>query len=91
MNDDHEVKTMFNLANLKRQLEIQNNRAYQWKEMSERTGRHVNTLINLAQNNARRVDLDTLDALIEFFAAEGMTVTYNDLLVRRSVPVAEAA
>lgn len=85
MTDDPEVRTMFNLANLKRTLEIQNNRRYQWKEMSARTGRHVNTLINLAENNARRVDLDTLDALIEFFTAEGMPITYNDLLTRRPV------
>lgn len=85
MSDDTEVKSMFNFAFLKKKLEVKNERDYDWEEISKRTGKHVNTLINIARNRARTANLDTLDAIIAFFDEEGMPITYDDLIVRRVI------
>jgi hypothetical protein len=78
----HKIDNMtikYNLFALKRQLEIQNSRPYSWKEISAATGIHRNTLQNLAGNKTARSDLGILAALLDFFAAEGMPVTVDQL------------
>lgn len=71
----------FNLFTLKRQLEIEKQREYTWREISHATGVHHNTLYNIANNRTRRIDMDTLGGLLAFFSAEGMPITPNDLFV----------
>ena len=68
-----------NLFTLKRQLEIVKRREYTWIHIATATAVHPNTLHNIATNKTRRVDLDIVEKLLAFFAAEGMPVTINDL------------
>lgn len=68
-----------NLFTLKRQLEIAKRREYTWVQIAAATDVHPNTLHNIATNKTRRVDLDIVEKLLAFFAAEGMPVTINDL------------
>lgn len=71
----------YNLFNLKKQLEIKSQREFSWNEIAERSGVHRNTMLNLANDRTRRIDLDIMARLIDFFASEGMPVTPNDLFI----------
>lgn len=71
----------FNLFTLKRELEINKQREYTWREIAHATSVHHNTLYNIANNKTRRVDMDTMAALLTFFANEGMPITPADLFI----------
>lgn len=75
-----------NLFTLKRQLEIAKRHEYSWMQIAEATKVHPNTLHNIATNKTRRVDLDIVEKLLAFFAAEGMPVTINDLFTTTQEP-----
>lgn len=75
-----------NLFTLKRQLEIASRKEYTWLRISKITGIHANTLHNIATNKTRRLDLDIVEKLLDFFASEGMPVTINDLFVEYDLP-----
>lgn len=69
----------FNLFALKRRLELLKNKPYTWQEISAQTGVHWNTLYNLSYNKTRRLDLDILTKLYDFFRQEGLSIELNDL------------
>lgn len=73
------VYIKYNLFALKRQLELLKGKSYTWQEISHKTGIHFNTLHNMENNKTRRVDLDIVAKLLDFFAAEGMPVTVDQL------------
>ncbi len=71
----------FNVFNLKQRLEIEKGYEISWAEIARRAAVHPNTLANLYLNKTRRVDLETMENLIDFFAAEGIEVQPNDFFV----------
>lgn len=71
----------YNLFTLKRQLEVLKGKSYTWQEISHTSGVHFNTLHNIEGNKTRRLDLDIVAKLLDFFKAEGMPVGVADLFV----------
>ncbi len=69
----------FNLLPLKAKLEITTGRAYDWTDIARATGLHQNTLYHMVGNKNRRVDLGTLEKLLDFFRAEGLLIEIGDL------------
>ena len=69
----------FNVDTLLRQLAVKNNRDYDKSYVAERTGLSRTTISTITNNTSGRVDLATLDKLLDFFVAEGMPVTVGDL------------
>lgn len=76
----------YNLFMLKRQLEMHKGKSYSWQEISHTTGVHFNTLHNIENNKTRRLDLDIVAKLLDFFAAEGMPVSVDDLFLVSNEP-----
>ena len=73
------MKLLFNLFTLKKQLEINMQREYTWRDIARRTDVHYNTLHNIASNKTQRVDTAIIARLLVFFTDEGMPVTVGDL------------
>lgn len=75
------TKIRYNLYSLKKQLEINAQSDYTWDKIALDSNVHRNTLLNMANDKTRRIDLDIMGRLIDYFASEGMPVTPNDLFV----------
>ncbi len=69
----------FNLFTLRRKLEIEKGREYTWEEIARAAGVHPNTVYNLAANRSKRVDVETLAKLANYFIREGMDIGPGDL------------
>ena len=76
----------YNLYSLKKQLEINAQRDYTWDQIALDSGVHRNTLLNMASDKTRRVDLDIMARLLTYFHAEGMPITPNDLFIVEDSP-----
>lgn len=74
------MRLTFNLFQLKQDLEKQKGVEISWAEIGRRADVHPNTLVAISKSKARRVDLETLDKLYNFFHAEGMPIQPGDLL-----------
>jgi len=74
---EHKIK--FNLFRLRRLLELKKDREYTFREISEKTQIHVNTLHNLEYNKSNSISLGTMGKLLEFFHNEGMPIQIQDL------------
>lgn len=70
---------IFNLYELVKRLEIQKGQNVPYAYVAEKSGLSRFTIQKIALNQATRVDLETLQKLVDFFAAEGMAITINDL------------
>jgi hypothetical protein len=72
----------FNLLELIHTLEAKTGKRYGYAAVAAGTGGRVSrqSVRYLLNNPVERVELGTLAALIDFFKAEGMDVTPNDLL-----------
>jgi transcriptional regulator with XRE-family HTH domain len=53
--------------------------SYSQAELSKKTGLTRQTVVRVFGDQAERIDMTTLAALLDFFAAEGMPVTVADL------------
>lgn len=73
------MQIVFNLFDLKQNLEKQLGHELSWAEIGRRSGVHPNTLTALQKGRARRVDLETMEKLCDFFEREGMPITPGDL------------
>lgn len=71
--------TKFNLKQLIRQLESKNNRDYEYQQIAQTCGLSRFTVASIANNGSVRIELRTIDKLLDFFAAEGMPITISDL------------
>lgn len=71
--------TKFNLKQLIRQLESKNNRDYEYQQIAQACGLSRFTVASIANNGSVRIELRTIDKLLDFFAAEGMPVTVDQL------------
>lgn len=72
------MQITFNLFDLKQRLELLQGEEISWAEVGRRSGVHPNTLTALQRGRARRVDLETLEKLYQFFQAEGMVIVPGD-------------
>src|SRR4051794_29267138 len=79
LNNQKEVTVVFNLFDLKMELQRREGSEVSWAEISRDSGVNQNTLTSLLHNRARRVDLDTLEKLIAYFNARGLEITHSDL------------
>lgn len=68
-----------NLQQLRLNLQAQKGREYTWIEIADRTDIHTSQLYRYINNDTRRVDLDTLAKLYNFFRSEGLDITIADL------------
>ncbi len=82
-------KVKFDLVRLRKRLELQEGRNYTWDEIADGAGLHINTVYGLANNNSKRVDVRTMEKLINYFKREGLDVGPGDLFALE--PTAEAA
>lgn len=79
----------FNLLDLKRKLELAKGRRYRLDEIAQAAALHPNTLYGMSSNTSKRVDLNTLAKLLDFFNDEGLTINPGDLFVVESLAESE--
>lgn len=72
-------RTKFALSQLLRQLALHNNRDYDKSTVAELSGISRTTITAITNNSSRRIDLETLEKLLDFFAAEGLPIGVGDL------------
>ena len=70
---------MFNLATLRRQLEIQEGRSISYRELADESGLSLATVYRMATNASTRVDTLTLKKLLIYFRVHGMPIGVGDL------------
>ena len=70
---------MFNLASLRRQLEIQEGRSISYRELADESGLSLATVYRMATNASTRVDTLTLKKLLIYFRVHGMPIGVGDL------------
>ena len=73
------TKIAFNLFDVIKRLERAKGETVTNTYVAERSGLSRFTIQKIVNNDSERVDLSTLAALLDFFAAEGMPVTVADL------------
>ena len=71
---------MFNLARLRRLLELQEDRTISWRELAHEAGLTKDTVNRMANNSTTRVDILTLKKLLIYFRAHGMPIGIGDLV-----------
>lgn len=69
----------FNLLPIKHELERLRGKAVSWATIARESGVHANTLSAMLNNNARRIDLETMERLINYFNAQGLSISVADL------------
>ena len=72
-------KVSFNLFSVINRLEAHKGETVTNTYVAEQSGLSRFTIQKIVNNDSERVDLSTLAALIDFFAAEGMPVTVAEL------------
>lgn len=73
------IKVKFNLFRLRRQLEIEKGHSLTWEDVAKGAGLHINTIYGLSTNSSKRIDIRTMEKLIEYFKKEGLPVGPGDL------------
>lgn len=78
--------TKFNLRQLIRRLEVKNERDYEYQQIAQACGLSRFTVASIANSDSIRIELRTIDKLLDFFAAEGMPITISDLFTVTPTP-----
>lgn len=73
------TKTKLNIFRLIKRLEELKNKPYSNTYMADKAGLSRVTVNSLVSGDTNRIDLATIDKLIDFFAAEGMPIDAGDL------------
>lgn len=84
-------KIKFKLEEQLLQLQAQNNQRYSYRQISETTGLKRQTVERIARNESYQDLLGILAVLLDFFAAEGMPITIDDLFTVEDVNPPSAA
>lgn len=74
-----------NIFSLIKRLEIKHGHDLQWSDISRKSGITRQTWLRLRTNEATGIDLVTIGKLLDFFAAEGMPITVNDLFTTQAI------
>ena len=69
----------YNLKQLVRNLSAKNGRDYELQQIGRLCGLSRFTVSSIANNSSTRIELRTIEKLLDFFAAQGMPVTIADL------------
>ena len=72
-------KITYNFVKLKAKLELLTGKQYTWAYIAEHAGVSQNTMSSWVNNRTARADLTGLAKLLDFFAAEGMPITIDQL------------
>ena len=72
-------KVTFNVLRPLGQLEAQRNHRYTFAEVAELSGLSRQTVRNIMRKPPQQIDVDTVAALLAFFAAEGMPIGVGQL------------
>lgn len=75
------------LFTLRRRLEILKGEEVPWAVIAEGAGLHPNTVYDLAENRSKRVAIDTLNKLLNYFREQGLDVGPGDLWIMKSAPM----
>ena len=70
-----------NVFSLVKQLEAKKGRNYSIAEIVDKTKLHRNTIRGLLRGSSKRIDLDSLTVMWNFFINEGLVITPGDLLI----------
>lgn len=73
--------TKFNLKQLIRQLELKHDRDYDYQDIAKAAGLSRFTVSSIANNNSVKIELRTINRLLDFFVSQGLDVTIADLFV----------
>lgn len=84
MEQKHIVQ--FNLLSTLHRLEERRARRYTYQDIASVAGLNRQNIRHLLKSPPRRIDMDTLAALLDFFAAEGMPVTIDQLFTVTEQP-----
>ena len=79
-------KTTFNVDQLLRQLSAKNKKDYDKVTVASLSGISRNTITSITNRDSTRIDLTTIDKLLDFFASQGMPVTISDLFTVTTPP-----
>jgi len=74
-----QTKTQLNVFRLVKRLEEKKNAAYTNTAIARKSGLSRVTVNGLVLGTTNRIDLATIDKLLDFFATEGMPVAPGDL------------
>ena len=77
MEKKHTVQ--FNLLGTIHRLEELRGRRYSYSDIANGAGLNRQGVRYLLQSPPKRIDLETLSKLLDFFAAEGLPITVGDL------------
>ncbi len=73
------AKVKFNLFTLRRLLEIEKGESLTWNDVADGADLNINTIYGMANNTSKRVDVRTMEKLIDYFNREGLEVGPGDL------------
>ncbi len=73
------TKTQLNVFRMVKRLEEKSNVAYTNTAIAKKSGLSRVTVNGLVSSGTQRIDLETIDKLLDFFATEGMPITPGDL------------
>lgn len=79
--------TKLNVFRLVKRLEEQAGMPYKNIAIAKMTGLSRVTVNSLVAGSTNRIDLATIDKLLDFFHAEGMPITACDLFVTEQTPL----
>lgn len=74
-------RIQFNLFEVIKRLEMQKREPVTYSYVADESGLSRFTVQKIAMNHTSRVDLETLQKLVDFFDKEGLSITVNDLIV----------
>jgi hypothetical protein len=83
------VGVRFNLFTLQKQLELRRGEPVTQEQIAYGANLHLSTVYGLFKNTSKRVDLRTVEKLVDYFNREGLTITAGDLFTtefRESTP-----
>ncbi len=70
----------FNLFALQKQLELVKGEQVTQEQIAAGAGLHINTVYGLFKNSSKRVDLRTMEKIVDYFNSEGLKISAGDLL-----------
>lgn len=84
-----ERRVRFNLFPQIKRLETLRGHNYTADHIGKAAGLHYNTVTDILYNRTRQIRFETLEKLLVFLRAEGLTVELDDLIIEAEVEAAD--